>query len=131
MYVDIETLLVTWLPTAVTPAPRVGVATPADPANTYGWVANGFVKAQRIGGPGQLGIDRPRVDVQCFAQGYGAAKLLAGKVREALEFRLPGHVGADGTVLGVVTDSGPGWAPYDDVNLSRFVATYTLITHGA
>lgn len=130
-YVDEEALLVGWIPTVVTPAPRVGVATPADPSGSYSWAATGFVRVRRIGGPGQYGLDHPRVVVECFALSYGAARALAGQVRVAVESLLPSYRAADGTVLATQTDSGPTWAPYDDVRLFRFVATYTLVTHGA
>lgn len=127
-YVDEEALLVAWLPTAVTPAPRVGTATPADPNATYAWVANGFVKVARIGGGGRFGVDAPRIFVECFHTSYGAAKALGLAVRVAFESPLIGYSTPTGTVLDVVTNSGPSWAPYDDVRLSRFVATYQLTT---
>ena len=130
-YVDEEALLTYWLPTAVSPAPRAGVRTPADPKATYSWVANGFVRVQRVGGPGRFGLDQPRISVECFHKDYTSAKTLAKAVRVALETKLIGVRVADGTVLDVRTDSAPTWAPYDDVNVQRFVATYSLITHGA
>ncbi len=131
MYPDEEVLLRDFLTGAVTPTPRIGVSTPADPQGTYAWVANGFVKLQRIGGAGRYGIDRPRVYVECFALTYDGAKSLAGKVRDALENRLVDYRGADGVAGDALTDSAPAWAPYDDTKLTRFIATYSLTTHGA
>lgn len=130
-YVDVETLLTAWLPTVVTPAPRVGVATPADPDGTYVWVQAGFVRVHRVGGGGRFGIDRPRVTVDCFHTTYPAAATLAAAVRGALETQLIGYGTPAGSVLDVSTDSGPSWAPYDDVRVFRFVGTYSLVTHAA
>jgi len=129
-YVDEEALLCGALPTLLTPAPRVGTATPADPQGTYVWAANGFVKVSRIGGTGRYGIDSPRVFAECFATTYDASKDLAARVRVAFERDLPGYRSPDGVVLACVTTSGPTWAPYDDTKVARFVATYTLTTHG-
>jgi hypothetical protein len=131
MYVDEEALIVAWLPTAVTPSPRVGIRTPADTSSTYSWVANGFVRVQRVGGPGRFGIDQPRISVEIFHKDYPSTKVLAAKVRAAFETKLIGFRSPDGVVLEVRTDSAPVWAPYDDVNVQRFVASFSLVTHGA
>jgi len=126
-YTDVDLLLLGWLPTVLTPAPRAGVATPADPSGTYSWVP--FVRLQRIGGSGRFGLDTARVNVECFDRTYGGASSLANRVRVAFETRLIGYVGAGGSVSDVVTSSAPTWVPYDDVNVSRFLASYTVVIH--
>ena len=128
-YVDTEALLHVALPRLVTgTAPRVGTTTPADPTNTYAWALNGFVKVQRIGGGGRFGVDHPRVFVESFGPTYPTARDLAERVRVAFESGLIGYHGADGSVLDVVTNSAPTWAPYTDTHLTRFIATYQLVT---
>lgn len=126
-YADVEKLLVAWLPTVVTPKPRVGVATPADPNGTHSWLP--FIRVQRVGGPGRLGIDRPRVVLDFFATDYGAVADLAASARWAMEVPILGLSTPDGAVIAAQTDSAPSWVPYDDVNVTRFSSHHSLVVH--
>lgn len=128
-YADVEKMLVAWLPTAIDPAPRVGVATPADPGGTYSWVADGFIRVHRVGGPRRFGLDTARVILECFGASYGAAADLASAVSDLFDGPILGLRILGGSVNAAQTDSAPSWVPYDDVNVERFESHHTLVVH--
>jgi hypothetical protein len=126
-YANVEKMLIAWLPTVVTPTPRVGVATPADPSGTYSWLP--FIRVQRVGGSGNLGVDQPRIVLDFFAADYASAYQLAASARLAMEQPLRALSTPEGAVIQSQTDSAPSWVPYDDVRVERFQSHHTLVVH--
>lgn len=125
-YPDIERLLVAYLPPLLGGV-RVVTDTPANLERVLP-----IVQVQRFGGGDVApGIDRPVVDIDCYAATRGAASDLAERVRYAVLYRLPGTtVGAVG-IPRVDTLTGPSWRPYDNTALRRFGASYAITTHAA
>lgn len=126
---DVEQLLVAWL-TGQLAGVRVLTETPASPAFE---AALPIVKVVRVGGARRYAVDAPTVVVECFAAGSTssqtgrpAAKALALQVAEALYMRLPGTPVAGAAVGHVAEVSGPSWAPWDNTNVRRVVATYQI-----
>lgn len=84
------------------------------------------VQVARIGGPvGQLGLDAPNVDVDCYAATRIDARNLAYRVN-GLVLGLRNSASTDGVVFAARSDNGPAWRPYDNLGLRRFGASYTL-----
>lgn len=74
-------------------------------------------------------LDRPMVDVDCFAHDRGTAQDLAEAVRYALRVELPGSV-VDGVVFTRTrTITGPRLVAHPNRNVRRYVATYELFLH--
>lgn len=126
-YADVEKMLVAWLPTVVTPTPRAGVSTPADPDGTYSWLP--FIRVRRVGGARAQGIDKPRVVLEFFAADYGAASDLGAAVSALFDGPILSCRNASGVVIGAQTDSAPSWVPYNDVRVTRFQSHHTLVVH--
>jgi hypothetical protein len=119
-YVDIERLLVGWLHAHL--AVRCSTDLPADLAG-----ALPILQVGRIGGPDTArGVDAPMIDIECYAADRSSAYTLAEQARNSLRYVLPG-TNVNGTyVARVDTVSGPAQRPYDNTNVTRYVATYTL-----
>ena len=126
-YADVEKMLVEWLPTVLTPAPRVSVETPADPSGSGSWLP--FIRVQRVGGPRAQGIDKARIVLEFFAADYGSSADLGATVSALFDGPILQLKTADGVVIGAQTDSAPSWVPYDDVNVTRFQSHHTLVVH--
>lgn len=119
-YVDVERLLVGWLHTEV--AVRCVTDLPADLAG-----ALPVIRVGRIGGADvEPTIDRPTVDIECFATGRQDSGALSEQVRSALRFALPGTSINGSYIARVDTVSGPAQRPYDNTNVVRYAATYSL-----
>ncbi|TDC02281.1 hypothetical protein E1091_01140 [Micromonospora fluostatini] len=114
---DVQRALVTILE-PLAGAGRAGVETPTDLQAKLP-----FIRVLRIGGGSDRLSDFAVVDVDVFAASYGAAELLAERVRQLLTGP-PLRAGA--AVLDRITcDSGPvelPWAP----GVRRFGATYQV-----
>lgn len=125
-YPDVERLLVAYLGPALGGV-RVVTDTPANLEKTLP-----VVQVTRFGGTDVApGIDRPVVDIDCYAATRGAASDLAEQVRYALLYQLPGTTVGDVAVPRVDTLTGPSWRPYDNTALRRFGASYAITTHAA
>jgi hypothetical protein len=122
-------MLVAYLPTAITPTPGCSTSTPADPAGSTAWAANGFIRVQRVGGPRGQGIDRPRVVLECFALDGPSAAALGNAVSALFDGPILSLRTTDGAVIGAQTDSAPSWVPYDDVRVKRYQSHHTLVVH--
>jgi hypothetical protein len=121
-YVDVERLLVSWLSQIITA--RLCTDLPSNLATVLP-----VVQVARVGGADDVTpIDRPLVDIDCYAAGRVAAYDLAQQVRDALRFELPGLTWSGAYVARVDTLSGPMWRPYDNTTLRRFGASYQLTT---
>jgi hypothetical protein len=126
---DIEQVLIAWLKTQF-PAAEAVTETPASPEFE---AALPIIKVVRVGGGRRYSVHSPSVIIECFATGPAsgqsgrpAAKELAGQVAEALYGQLPG-TSVNGAIIGHVAEvSGPSWAPWDNTNVRRFVATYQI-----
>lgn len=125
-YPDVERLLVSFLGAALGGV-RVLTDTPANLEKVLP-----VVQVTRFGGADVApGIDRPVVDIDCYAATRGAASDLAERVRYALLYQLPGtSIGTVG-IPRVDTVTGPTWRPYDNPALRRFGASYAVTTHAA
>lgn len=121
-YGDIERLLTSWL------AQQLAVRVVTDlPANLDDVLP--LVQVTRYGGGDDvISLDRPLVDVDCYAATRGAAYELAQRVRDAVRFALPGRVVDSVLVCRVDTLSGPVWRPYENATLRRFGASYQITT---
>lgn len=76
-------------------------------------------------------LDAAIVDIEAFAVGRDATRLLAEQVRWAMRLVLPGSTVAGAeyaskAFVATVEASVPHWAPYDDTDVRRFVAMYHL-----
>lgn len=99
--------------------------TPAGAAFTSA-SANGLVRVVRVGGNRRYALDRPRVVLDCFKPTRPAAKQFALAVADWLFYVLPGTTVEAATVTKVIEVSGPSWAPWDNTDVRRFVATYQV-----
>ncbi len=124
-YADVERMLVAYLPGALTPTARVGVATPADPNGTYSWLP--FIRVQRVGGPRSQGIDRARLIFDYLGPDYATASALGAAVSALFDGPIFHLRSPEGIITSAQTDSGPSWVPYDDVNVTRFQSHHTLL----
>lgn len=121
MYADVERLLVALLP-GLTGGVRACTDLPADLLQVLP-----VVQVARIGGTdSSVSLDVATVDVDSYAASRQAANELAGQVRHALLFALPGAAAAGGVVTRVQTLSAPAWRPYDNTTLRRVGASYQL-----
>lgn len=128
-YPDVESMLVNYLPIYISPTPRVGTTTPADPQSTYAWAANGFIKVRRVGGPRALGIDKARIVLEFYAPDEVSASTLGDAVCALFDGPILSLRTTDGAVIGAQTDSAPSWVPYDDVRVKRYQSHHTLVVH--
>lgn len=111
---------------------RVGEETPAQFTGRLP-----FVQVRNLGGTRDLTIHRPRIVITTWAgfdktsaAGRGAAADLAGRIDDFLTCQTPTVVGL--VVVGISgTTQSPAWTPYDDENVTRYVATYRFSMHQA
>lgn len=134
-YVASESVIRTWLAAHFTGTARVVTELPANLEASLP-----VVEVERIGGTAAYPslLDRPRMDVWCYAGATGtagqpgyvsprvAARNLAEQVRAALLFQLPGQSAAGGFVAQVTEQQAPVWRPFDNTDVRRFQATYTF-----
>jgi hypothetical protein len=117
-YVDVERLLVSWLNVHLTI--RCVTDLPAT-------LPLPIIQVGRIGGTDtNRGIDVPMVDIECYAADRPSARSVAESVRDVLRFSLPGTSVNGAYVARVDTVSGPARRPYDNTNVVRYVATYSI-----
>lgn len=87
------------------------------------------VRVGRVGGPDDRFSQHPRVTVDVFAATADEARTLSNEVRDALVF-LNGPV--NGAVIrGVRCDSGPTRTPWENPDVHRRSATYTVSLRAA
>ena len=124
MSADVELLLVT-AAAAQFPSARVCTELPAV-------ISGPVIQIERIGGPDLVpSIDDAVVDVECFDTTRAAANALAVQVRDWLRLTLPGYrdTTQHAAVVSVSTTQGLGWRPYENTNVRRVGATYTVTVH--
>lgn len=133
MVPDAEATLIAWLPGVLASVygvtARVCAETPADLASEVP-----LVRLYRIGGspdPALPGLDKPVLDVDCFAASRQSSGLLARQVHDLMRITLPGTVTGDAVCGAVVTIAGPRWLAYGDIAVRRFNATYQIMMHAA
>jgi hypothetical protein len=121
-YADVERLLVAYL------GSTLSVRAVTDLPSNLGDLLP-LVQVTRMGGADlQPTLDRPVVDIDCYATDRVGAYDLAQQVRDLLRLVLPGQL-VDGVLVARVdTVGGPSWRPYDNTSLRRFGASYQLIT---
>lgn len=128
---SIEQLLVSWLPQ------QVGVHVTTDLPHDF-QDENGpahmlpVIAVERISGA-ELDtspiLDRPIVDIDCYASTRGEAQALAEQVRHALRWILPGSR-IDGQVFTRTrTVVGPRALPHANPAVRRYSANYELLVH--
>ncbi|MGI9091538.1 MAG: hypothetical protein ACR2GG_10600 [Gemmatimonadaceae bacterium] len=115
-YVDVVGGLVGWTHANVPGVMRVFTEAPANLADV--------LPAVRVGpesgsGDAAFGLDAAVVDFDCFAVDYAAARDLAGRLRTALRFTLPGQQVSGAWVTAVDTASRPHELGWDNTNLRR------------
>lgn len=119
MYADVETLLVTYLASIPT---VTGVSVDL-PHNVLTRLP--FIQVNRVGGSDNYITDSATVDVDTFHATRAGASALARAVHAAM-MRLR-HTAVNGVLVdSVETITGPLWINYDDENLERYVATYSI-----
>lgn len=84
-----------------------------------------FVRIARGPGSDDSITDSPLIDVECFAQDYGAASALAEDIRQYLH-SLTGHRVGGVLIDRVTTATGPTYLDYGNPGTNRFVASYRL-----
>lgn len=125
---DIEAVLVPWLAAQMQSvfgvAVRTCTETPEDLADIVPVVA-----VYRAAGADVMAVlDRPVVDIDCFAATRLQAQAIGAQVHTLMHNYLPGVAG--NAVVGAVnTVKSPGWLGYQDENIRRCNATYELFTH--
>lgn len=90
-----------------------------------------IVQVERIGGASRFTLDQPRVDITTFAPDRQSSLNLAEQVRMLMEQTLPGTRVGSASFGAVFCDSGPSWAPWDNTNVRRFVASYQMAVHAS
>ncbi len=120
-YADVEAVLVGWLGSEL--GVRVVTELPAIlPAE--------IIRVSRFGGGrAEFPFDVASVDVDTFAATRRAAIQLGERVAFALMYDLPGLVSGGAIVLAAECVSAPSWAPYDNTNVRRSIASYRIRTH--
>jgi len=122
-YQSPERLLIPWLATQL--SVRVVAETPADLSSVVP-----LLQVTGIGGSDfSPTFDYCNVDVDSYAATRGASEDLSNAARQALMFTLPGQIVGGAVVTSVRTIMRPTWTPYDDTDLRRFTASYTVIIH--
>lgn len=128
---SIEVILVKWL------KERLGVHALTELPNNF-QDANGptallpVIALERISGANLDGspiIDRPIVDIDCYAGTRGQAQTIAEQVRRELCWTLPGQR-VDGAVFSRTrTIVGPRLLPHANPAVRRYSANYELLLH--
>lgn len=134
VFPSIEKLLAKWLPTY---APLADIHVTAelphnfqDPDGPTHMLP--VIVVDRISGADLSGsplLDRPVIDIDCYAGTRGQAQDMAEQVRHALRWTLPGsHF--DGTVFTRTrTVVGPRLLPHANPAVRRYTANYELLLH--
>jgi|SRR5882757_1852134 len=105
------------------PAARVVTETPAD----FDVMGNlPLIKVWRVGGGNRLILDQVRMSVDTFQLSRDDSRILAEQVRDAWLYKLSGSKTGGLYVTRVECTTGPIWVPYDNPNVRRFNASYTL-----
>lgn len=118
-FVEVQGLLVNYF-TGLGVYAGVSTKTPANLLNVLP-----FARIQRIGGVDTTVEDEAHIDIDTFAATEAAACDLAMSARESM-FGLNNKV-IDGSLIDKVrTLIAPVWVDWQDENVQRYVATYTL-----
>lgn len=120
---SIEQVLVVWL------KDQLGVHVTAElPARFETTLP--IITVDRISGADlDFKIDRPVIDIDCYAATRSLAQDLAELVRATLRFELVGSVIPDVVVTRVRTVVGPRWLPHANPAVRRYSANYELCLH--
>lgn len=130
-YPSVTNLLVAWWPTVVdrltvkVRPTSISTALPPEYRKSLP-----FVRLRRAGGTRSLGLDYASMTVEVFALSYDDAETLANEFSSLVEWGLHGFSDGEGAVLTAETVNAPTQTPWDDQNVTRFIATYR-ITVGA
>lgn len=103
------------------PAVRLVTATPSDLEGQLP-----LVQVERVSGPTERFRDLPLLYVSAFEVTREAASDLALVVDDAVLHKLPGATAGGGRVQNVEGQTGPRWIPYDNPNVWRYQAIYSL-----
>lgn len=127
-YVDVETLLVGYLRQQF-PTYRFCTELPA-------MLPPVTIQVVRVGGVDSAAVDDAIVDVEVYATGASeqvdnrpTAAQVANQIRGYLRLNAIGYTVGAATIAAVATISGPGWRPYEDFNVRRVGATYSVSVH--
>jgi hypothetical protein len=122
VFADVEKLLVAW--SRVTfPTIRACVELPATMPDL-------LIQFFRVAGIDPVpSLDKPTVDIDCYASTREAATALALQVRSAMRSVLIGYTSNGATVARVQGDGGPGWRPYANTNVRRVGFTDRITLH--
>lgn len=104
-------------------AARVVTEIPADLTTAID--TDGLVLVRGYGGGELVTLARPVIETQAFHIGRDAARALAGDVHEQMRRHFRGWFAA-GKVSTVRTVLTPAWQPYDNTNVRRYVARYSV-----
>lgn len=120
-----EKALINWLAARFADA-RVVTVTPDKLAD-----ALPCIRVTRFGGGRESfpAFDRPNLDVDTFHSTRDLARSFAQEVGDAILFELPGQMIDGATFLRTREFSGPSIAPWENTNLRRFVASYSIRIH--
>jgi hypothetical protein len=132
VFPDIEQVLVPWLASQLLAVYGVQARTCTETPENLADILPVVAVSRSAGSDVQAILDRPVVDVDCFAATRLAAGQLSAQVFVLMHHYLPGTVtaGAVSTVVGMVnTVKGPGWLTYQDLNVRRSNATYEVYQH--
>lgn len=122
-YQSVERLLIPWLASQL--SVRVVAETPADLASVVP-----LLQITGISGSDYTPtFDYRNMDVDSYAATRGESEDLAIRARQALMFILPGLAIGGAVITSVRTIMVPTWTPYDDTDLRRFTAAYTVVIH--
>lgn len=132
LFPDIEAVLVPWLAQQLLAVYGVTARTCTETPENLADILPVVAVSRSAGNDVQGILDRPIVDIDCFAADRLSSSLLARQVHVLMHHYLPGLVTA-GTVSAVVgyvsTVKGPGWLSYQDLAVRRCNASYELYTH--
>lgn len=122
-YQSPERLLIPWL------ASQLGVRVVAEtPANLATVVP--LLQVTGIGGSDFTPtFDACNIDVDSYAATRGESEDLSNAARHALMWVLPRTILGGAVVTEVRAIMRPTWTPYDDTDLRRFTASYTVTLH--
>lgn len=131
VFPSIEKILVKWIKAQT--GVHVVTETPANFQSATGPTSGlPLIAVDRISGadlPGSPYMDRPIVDIDCYALNRDGAQTLAEQVRHLLRWTLPGSR-VDGVVFSRTrTVVGPRLLPHANPAIRRYSSNYELLLH--
>lgn len=126
-FVDVDDLIVAWLPTVGITATTI---TTDDVLRMDVAYAMPLIQVVTYGGADRSGVlDDVNLDIDVYAAIRGMAVDLSEEIRTAIIDLLPGYHIPGATVARTRTNQRPAWRPYDNTAIRRRQAAYAITVH--